>query len=230
MSTTKGLFITATGTDIGKTFVTGLIVKKLREHGINAGYYKAAVSGAEWIDGQLVAGDAAYVAKVSGMVQEPNSLVSYIYETAVSPHLAAQIHNQPIEMDVVIADFEKSKMQFSYVTVEGSGGIVCPLRLDDKTIMLIDVIKQLNLNVIIIASATLGTINSVVLTIEYAKNHNINVKGIILNEYEEENFLHQDNKKQIEYLTGVPIIACIAKNETHLNIDINVLSHLYGEV
>lgn len=230
MSTTKGLFITATGTDIGKTFVTGLIVKKLREHGINAGYYKAAVSGAEWIDGQLVAGDAAYVAKVSGMDQEPNSLVSYIYETAVSPHLAAQIHNQPIEMDVVIADFEKSKMQFSYVTVEGSGGIVCPLRLDDKTIMLIDVIKQLNLNVIIIASATLGTINSVVLTIEYAKNHNINVKGIILNEYEQENFLHQDNKKQIEYLTGVPIIACIAKNDTHLNIDISVLSNLYGEV
>jgi dethiobiotin synthetase len=230
MSKTKGIFITATGTDIGKTYVTGLIVKMLRDYGINAGYYKAAVSGAELINGQLVAGDAAYVAKVSGLNQKPNSLVSYIYETAVSPHLAAQIHNIPIEMSVITADFAKSKTQFSYVTVEGSGGIVCPLRLDDKTIMLIDVIKQLKLAVIIIASASLGTINSVVLTVEYALHHNIIVKGIILNEYDQENFLHQDNKKQIEHLTGISVIACVARNDTNLNIDINLLSNLYQEV
>ena len=43
----KGLFITAIGTDIGKTYVTGLLVKRLRDAGINAGYYKAALSGAE---------------------------------------------------------------------------------------------------------------------------------------------------------------------------------------
>ena len=43
----KALFITGTGTDIGKTYVTGLIVKKLRDAGLNAGYYKAALSGAE---------------------------------------------------------------------------------------------------------------------------------------------------------------------------------------
>jgi len=230
MNEAKGIFITATGTDVGKTFVTGLIVKKLRGQGINAGYYKAAVSGAEWMDGHLVAGDAAHVVRVSGMEHEPNSLVSYMYETPVSPHLAAQIHNTPIEMSVIIEDFAKSKTQFSYITVEGSGGIVCPLRLDDTTIMLIDVIKQLHLDIIIIASATLGTINSVVLTVEYAKNHHIGVKGIILNEYEADNFLHQDNKKQIEYLTGVPIIACVAKNETDLQIDSDVLSQMYGTV
>ena len=43
----KGIFITGTGTDVGKTFVTALIVKKLRDAGKNAGYYKAAISGAE---------------------------------------------------------------------------------------------------------------------------------------------------------------------------------------
>ena len=52
----KGIFITATGTDIGKTYVTALIVKKLHDSGIKAGYYKAALSGAEYINGSLVPG------------------------------------------------------------------------------------------------------------------------------------------------------------------------------
>ena len=49
---TKGIFITATGTDVGKTYVSALIVKKLRELGINCGYYKPALSGAEFINGK----------------------------------------------------------------------------------------------------------------------------------------------------------------------------------
>ena len=72
----KGIFITATGTDIGKTFVTALIVKKLRDAGLNAGYYKAALSGAEeQPDGSWLPGDAAYVAKVSGMQEKGEELV-----------------------------------------------------------------------------------------------------------------------------------------------------------
>ena len=60
----KGLFITAIGTDIGKTYVTGLLVKRLRDAGVNAGYYKAALSGAEeQPDGTWLPGDAVFVAK-----------------------------------------------------------------------------------------------------------------------------------------------------------------------
>ena len=54
----RALFITATGTDVGKTYVTALIVKLLRDAGIDAGYYKAALSGAEERCGKLVPGDA----------------------------------------------------------------------------------------------------------------------------------------------------------------------------
>ena len=57
----KGLFITATGTDVGKTYATALLVKKLVQAGLKAGYYKAALSGAEYRDGVLVPGDADYV-------------------------------------------------------------------------------------------------------------------------------------------------------------------------
>ena len=64
----KGLFITGTGTDVGKTFVSGLILKKLRESGKNAAYYKAAMSGNDRrADGSLIPGDALYVKEVSGI-------------------------------------------------------------------------------------------------------------------------------------------------------------------
>lgn len=67
----KGIFITAIGTDVGKTYVTGLIVKKLRDAKLNAGYYKAALSGAEeQPDGTWLPGDAAFVGKIAGIPEK----------------------------------------------------------------------------------------------------------------------------------------------------------------
>ena len=81
------------------------------------------------------------------------------------------------------------------MVVEGAGGIVCPFGDD---LVLPVVIKALGLDIIIVASASLGTINSTVLTVEYAKSHGINVKGIILNNYDETDFMQVDNKKMVE--------------------------------
>ena len=150
----KGIFITATGTDIGKTFVTGLIVKKLRDAGLNAGYYKAALSGAELQpDGTWLPGDAAYVTQTSGMTEKPEELVSYIYKTAVSPHLAALREGNPVELDKVKADFAAAQAKYDYVTMEGSGGIICPIRWDEQHLLLEDLIKATNLGTLVISNA-----------------------------------------------------------------------------
>ena len=64
----RNLFITGTGTDVGKTYVTGLVIKKLAESGAQAAYYKAAMSGNERrADGTLIPGDALSVKEVSGI-------------------------------------------------------------------------------------------------------------------------------------------------------------------
>ena len=66
----KSIFITGTGTDIGKTYVSALIVKKLRQKGNKSAYYKAAMSGnIRCYDGSLIAGDASYVKYISGTEQ-----------------------------------------------------------------------------------------------------------------------------------------------------------------
>jgi len=226
----RAVFITGTSTDVGKTFVSGLILKKLRAGKVNAGYYKAALSGAEDVGGELIPGDAKYVCGVSGIKENPQTLVSFIYKTPVSPHLAARIERQPVDLEKIERDFNSLKSVYEYITVEGSGGLVCPLRVDDKIIMLTDVIKRLNLDIVIVASSLLGTINSTVLTVEYAKKLNIAVKGVIMNYFDENDFMHMDNKKQIEKFTGVPVIASVSKNSQDIGTEAEVIKRLYKEV
>ncbi len=226
----KGLFITGTGTDVGKTYVTALIVKKLRDAGMNAGYYKAAISGAEERCGNLWAGDAMLV-KEKAQLEEPQKvLVSYVYKEAVSPHLAAKINHLPINLSVIERGFARAAAAYDYVTVEGSGGIVCPLRYDGVTILLEDVVKLLKLPSLIVADAGLGTINDIVLTAEYMRRRNMEVRGILLNRYQEDSLLDRDNKYMVEQLTQLPVIATIAKGATALSAAAGVIAKLYRKV
>ena len=198
----RNIFITGTGTDVGKTYVTGLIVKKLRESGADAAYYKAAMSGNERRpDGSLIPGDALRVKNMSGIRQSLEEMCPYVYETAVSPHLASRI--------------------------EGSGGILCPLCFDETDIRLPEVVKACGLGCLMIADAGLGTINGVALTAYYLKEQGIPLKGIIFNHYKQGDVLHEDNRKMCEYYTGVPVVACVADGDTELSMDAEDLKALY---
>ena len=224
----KGLFITAIGTDVGKTYVTGLLVKRLRDAGVNAGYYKAALSGAEeQPDGSWLPGDAAFVANLAGIPEKPENLVSYIYKEAVSPHLAALREGNPVDMEKVAADYYASLAKYDYVTMEGSGGIICPIRWDEEHILLEDIIQHLGLGVLVISNAALGSINNCVLTISYLKQKEIPVRGIILNNYDANDFMQVDNKRMMEELTAVPVLACVPPDAKEIDINVEVLKGLY---
>lgn len=224
----KNLFITGTGTDIGKTYVTGLILKKFQENKKHAAYYKAAMSGNKRrMDGSCIPGDAEYVKTISQIAQPLEQMCPYVYETAVSPHLAAKIEGNPIEMENILQQFDFLSQQYDYITIEGSGGIVCPLRFDQQQIQLTDFIKACNFNCLIVADAGLGTINSVVLTAEYMKAHHISVKGIIFNHYQPNQILHNDNIDMCESITKLKVLACVQDGDTDLNISIEQLEALY---
>lgn len=215
----KSIFVTATGTDIGKTYVSALLVKKMRDLGLNCGYYKPALSGAiRQADGSLLAGDCDFVVKTANLKVNPMDCLSYCFEEAVSPHLAAERKGVRIEKSVIKSDYLKKSSSYDYMVVEGAGGITCPFNLKEEQILLPDVIKTLGLDIIIVADGGLGTINSVLLTVEYAKLQGLKIKGIILNNYDENNFMYVDNKKQIEILTGIDVVACVKKGDNDLNI------------
>lgn len=227
----KGLFITGTGTDLGKTYIAGLIVKKLADAKQSAAYYKAAMSGNDRrTDGSLIPGDALFVQKTAGISQPLEEMCPYVYEHAYSPHLASRIEGHPVQMDVVKAGYYKVCSAYDFVTMEGSGGILCPICFDEAKIQLEDVIKELHLPSILIADAGLGTINSVVLTVEYMKAKNLPVKGIIYNHYHGNDVMEDDNIFMCEYMTGLPTLAKVKDGDTELAMDVQDLMALYEEV
>ncbi|BBF43324.1 dethiobiotin synthetase [Lachnospiraceae bacterium KM106-2] len=222
----KGLFVTGTDTDIGKTFLTGELIKCLHDAKVNVGYYKAALSGAEWIDGKLVGGDAKYVFVHAGLEGEPNDSVSYLFEEAVSPHLASKHLGTEISLDKIIEDYNRKVEEHDYMVMEGSGGILCPISIGKEKIMLPDIVKALELPVVIIAAAGLGTINHTVLTYEYCKNQSIPVKAIILNHFHIEDLMEEDNKKMIEEMTDCPVYVWSEK-EKRLNMTLAEILYLF---
>lgn len=219
----KGIFITGTGTDIGKTYITALMIKTLRMHGYDVGYYKAAVSGAS----SVATSDGGYVNSVAHIGEPEDMLLSYLYEHPVSPHLAAKWEGNPIEKDVIIKDWNRVLEAYPFVTVEGSGGIVCPLRDDDKAFYLLeDIVHWLSLPSILVSHAGLGTINNTVLTAFYMKEKNLPVKGIILNHYTG-SLMEKDNIRIIERLTHIPVIATVCDGDEMIDIDPDVLISYY---
>ena len=226
----KALFITGTGTDIGKTYVTGLIVVKLVDSGRRqASYYKAALSGAEpGADGRLEPGDALFVKEMAGLAEPVEKLVSYIYREEVSPHLAAKLNDRPIDFERVKQDFAAARSGCEFLTMEGSGGIICPLRWDDEQkVILDDLLKALKIPALVIADAGLGTINAAVLTIEHLCARAIPIAGVFLNNFHPGDRMEEDNRQMIEAITGVPVLAVIEPGAQELDMDAAALAALY---
>ena len=219
----KGLFITGTGTDIGKTYVTALLIKTLRQHGYDVSYYKAAISGAR----SITTSDAGYVNKIAGIGESPDLLLSYLYDHAVSPHLAARWEEKPIEKDVILQDWQRVTTAYPYVTVEGSGGIICPLRDDDQAFFQLEnVISWLQLPSLIVCPAGLGTINGAVLTAFYMKEKGLPVQGFIVNHYTGSP-MEKDNIRMIEKLSQKPVLTVVADNDKLLYANTDSLISLY---
>ncbi|HIV55233.1 MAG TPA: dethiobiotin synthase [Candidatus Anaerobiospirillum stercoravium] len=144
------IFITGTGTDIGKTYITALLCRALNdwlkyERALSTPetsqqaavrYYKAAISGAD----SIAASDAGYVITEAGLNQDLATATTYLYREAVSPHLAycnevaAGKSPQIPALDQVRADFEAVYSSCALTVLEGSGGIYCPLWSDPVTL------------------------------------------------------------------------------------------------
>lgn len=225
----KGLFVTGTGTDIGKTYASALIMKKLLENNKNATYYKAAVSGNDIVDGKLIPGDAKFVCDMSGLDENPEDLVSFVFEKAISPHLAEELEDGNIEMEVIKRDFNKALNSHDFTLVEGSGGIICPISRKKENIMLEDIVRELNLPSIIVADSGLGTINGCVLTAFYMKSKGLKVNGIVFNNYED-TIMHRDNLKMVEQITGIKVIGIIRKGSKDIEANIEDIVALFEEV
>ncbi len=222
----RGLFVTGTGTDIGKTYVSAAIARELTKKNLSLAYYKAAVSGSDCIEHS----DAGYVRDSSGIKQNTESLLSYLYEKPLSPHLAARGENRFASLDRIVSDFDSLRANYDYVLSEGAGGIICPVVWEkDCHLMYLDILKTLKLNAVVVSDAGLGTINHTVLTISYLLQNSVNVKGVILNNFDSNSLMHTDNLKMIEEISGIKVIATLGKGESNLSLRYKNMEEYFDE-
>ncbi len=225
------VFITGTGTDIGKTYVTGILARYLRNKDLNCGYYKPVLSGAILENGELHPGDCEFVIKSGRLNQKSLESLSYVFEEAVSPHLAARHLGIKIDKKKILQDFSKAKSKSDYLLIEGAGGITCPIVFEDnETYLMSDLIKDMKVNCILIADGGLGTINSVLLTCEYAKARAININGIIFNNYKYNDLMYEDNIKSVEKLCGIPVVGLVENGKFDIDTRGYKLEDLFSEV
>jgi len=207
----KGIFITGTDTGVGKTLVSAVILSALHQAGIDAVPMKPVQTGCKSKKGRLIAPDLAFVLQLTGIktaASEQHLMCPYRFKPACSPHLAASMAGKRISFSNVRKCFRKLASRHSMVIVEGAGGVLVPL--NGKKTML-DLMKMLDLPVILVARPGLGTINHTLLSINKLRGAGLEVKGVIFNETQpgRPGFIEKDNVKTIAQLGKVRILGYI---------------------
>ncbi len=197
---TKGIFITGTGTEIGKTVIAGCLAATLRHAGINVGVMKPICSG-DNLDAQFL--------KHTAQVDDPLTLINPIYlKHPLAPSVSARIEGK----EIVINEIDKALItlseKYEYLILEGVGGIAVPIKDD---FLVAHLIQRLQLPILIVAHIGLGTINHTMLTVSFAQEFKLKIVGIILNQLqpEEVGLAEQTNPQEIEKLTKVPVIGVV---------------------
>jgi dethiobiotin synthetase len=204
----KGYFITGTDTGVGKTLVAGGIAAILKNKGINVGVMKPIATGCKWINNRLISEDAVFL-KLSAEVEDDYELINPIsLEQPLAPTVATQLSNTKIDTDKINTAYDTLCERHDYIIVEGIGGLLVPI---DEYYFVVDIAEEMELPVIVVCRPTLGTINHTLLTVSYARQHGLDVKGIIINESAEncDIIVKDTNTDEIKRLTGLPIIGTI---------------------
>lgn len=182
-------FVTGIDTEIGKTVTSAVLVEYLK-----ADYWKPVQAG------EL---DFSDTHKVQSYVSNDRSVFypeTYRLNTPASPHLAAEIDDIEISLD----DFQLPQTENNLI-VEGAGGLMVPLNYKH---MVIDLIKKLGLEVILVTKHYLGSINHTILSIKALQNLNIPIAGLIVN-----GAPNESSESAITKLTGVQIIGRVPEME-----------------
>lgn len=186
----RPLFVTGIGTGIGKTIVSAILVEKLK-----ADYWKPVQSG------DL---DNSDTMKVKSLVTNPSSVFhpeAYRLTQPFSPHKSAVIDGLTIDRaKLVLPETHRP------LIIEGAGGLMVPLNND---FLMIDLIKQLNAEVILVSQNYLGSINHTLLSVSALNQNNIPIKGIVFNGNNDD-----DSEPFILGYSKIPLIARIPHLKT----------------
>ena len=206
LSIMKSLFITGTDTDIGKTYVTAGLAVTLRKMGIDVGVMKPFAAGTPQKKG--FKSEDVEILSQAAQTSDPERLVNpQFFQMSASPYTASKSLKVKVNIKTIISSFKKLKKLHSMLLVEGMGGIMTPIL---KNYYVTNLIKEMKIPTIIVTSAKIGTVNHTIMTCKMCEKYQIPIKGIIINNFEENGYELKILKRDLKSLTGVPILGAIS--------------------
>jgi len=207
----RGVFITGTDTDAGKTVAAAAVLVLLRAGGIDAVPMKPVQTGAIVQSSPWQSPDLEFCLRMAELrpdADELQDMVPFIYEPACSPHLAAAKAGREISLERIVAAFHRLLRRRERVVVEGAGGLLVPIT-GDKT--MIDLMAMLGLPVILAARPGLGAINHTLLSIRELARTGLELLGIIFCETSDTGWgeIEQNNVETIARMGKVPVLGRI---------------------
>lgn len=193
----RSFFLTGTDTDVGKTHVATLIIRALRERGLDAVGMKPICCG-ERLDAELL--HAA-----SGEVASLNEINPVWLRTPAAPYTAAMVENRPIDLDLIRESFHQLRNAHPIVIVEGVGGWRVPITQD---FFVSDLAAEFGLPVVVVVANKLGALNHAMLTVESIQSRGLDCAGVILNDCTDAppDVANTTNRSVLESLLNVPIL------------------------
>lgn len=202
----KGYFITGTDTEVGKTVVTACILAAFKNRGINTGVMKPIETGVDPDCHSSANSDAEFLMQVGQTGDTADEVCQYRFKTPASPLQAAMMEDcPPPDPEVIIKSFRLLLQKHETILLEGIGGLLVPIQ---KNYMVANLIQDLQLPVILISPFRVGTINHTLLTLEAARNHEINIEGVIFNAPNglEKTDVEKAHPELIEKISGVKVL------------------------
>ena len=201
----KSYFITGTDTDVGKTYVAAGLVAAIQKNGINVGIMKPFAAGTQEKIGYK-SKDVQILAEAAHVKDDENLVNPYFFPIPASPYTVTQNLGIQVDVSIAINCFKKLKTIHDVLFVEGMGGVMTPI-LDDYFIT--NLIKDMNLETIVVCSSRIGTVNHTIMTCKICQNFGIKIRGIIINNLDKQGYPINELKRDLESLTGIPVIGSI---------------------
>jgi dethiobiotin synthetase len=192
------VFVTGTDTDVGKTVVTGGVVRALRARGLAIGVVKPVQSGAVATDAD---GDAARLKRLAGVGDTLGEIAPFALVEPVAPLVAARSEGIELGLDAVLERVRAVGARYDGILVEGAGGLLVPVG-EDWTIA--DLAVALGFPVLVVARARLGTVNHTALTVAVLRDLGLDVVGVVLNGPTDAS--SAENRALIEQFAAVRVI------------------------
>lgn len=194
----RGVFVTGTGTEVGKTVVAAVIARTLAAAGQHVAVFKPAVTG---LDEQPADHELLRVGAGSG--QSDAEIAPYRYGPPASPHLAAEEAGEKIERGRLLSAVRAAGNGADFLVCEGVGGLLVPL---SPEYLVRDFAVDLGLPLVIAASPGLGTINHTLLTIAAARSAGLKVEAVVLTPWPQQaSAVEKSNRETIATLAGVEV-------------------------